>query len=108
VSETEILLGPLSGWNIIHYFLKEIRYFQVDEATARQIAAMFKERVYSLAPGESPEELLVTIAEKEFGLAQLHLPPAATRIVQRLDAPEAAEPAPAWPAPRPHRALDVR
>ncbi len=112
VSETEILLGPLSGWNIIHYFLKEIRYFQVDEATARQVAALFKERVYSLAPGESPEQLLVTIAEKEFGLAQLHLPPAATPIVQRLDAPEVGEsapaPAPAWAAPRPHRTLDVR
>src|SRR5260221_8340929 len=118
VSETEILLGPLSGWNIIHYFLKEIRYFQVDEATARQVAAMFKERVYSLPPGESPEELLVNIAEKEFGLAQLHLPPSAQPIVQRLDAPVPGAPAPglpvngeaapAWPAQRPHRALDVR
>ncbi len=97
VSETEILLGPLSGWNIIHYFLKEIRYFQVDEATARQVAAMFKERVYSLPPGESPEELLVNIAEKEFGLAQLHLPPSAQPIVQRLDAPVPGAPAPGLP-----------
>ena len=28
VSESDILLGPLSGWNVIHYFLKEIRYFE--------------------------------------------------------------------------------
>jgi homocitrate synthase len=108
VSETEILLGPLSGWNIIHYFLKEIRYYEVDEATARSIAAMFKERVYSLAPGESPEQLLVNLAEKEFGLAQLHLPPAASPIVQRLDVPETGEPAPAWLAQRPNRPVDVR
>lgn len=113
VSASEILLGPLSGWNIVHYFLKEIRYYQVDEATARLIAAVFKERVYSLAPDESPEQLLVAIAEKEFGLAQLHLPPAASPIVQRLDAPDAAavpeavDTAPVWPAPRPNRALDV-
>ena len=33
VNESEILLGPLSGWNIIHYFLKEIRYFQLDGQT---------------------------------------------------------------------------
>ena len=111
VNETEILLGPLSGWNIIHYFLKEIRYYQLDEATARAIAARFKERVYSLAPGESPEELLVAIAEQEFGLAQLHLPTTAAPIVQRLDAQEASDQGEAgsvWPAPRPNRALDVR
>ena len=25
VTESEVLLGPLSGWNIVHYFLKEIK-----------------------------------------------------------------------------------
>ena len=110
VSASEILLGPLSGWNIVHYFLKEIRYFQIDEATARSIADVFKERVYRLAPGESPEQLLVTIAEKQFGLAQLHLPPAAKAIVQRLDATDSQEPqneAEFWPETRSKPALDV-
>jgi len=93
VNESEILLGPLSGWNIIHYFLKEIRYYQIDEATAREIAAVFKERVYQLAPGESPEQILTTIAEKEFGLARLQLPQTASPIVQRLDsAPSPGDP----------------
>ena len=87
VTESEILLGPLSGWNAVHYFLKEIRYYQVDEATAKAITAMFKAQVYELAPGQSPEQLLVSIAETEFGLARLHLPPAASPIVQRLDVP---------------------
>jgi homocitrate synthase len=85
VSETEILLGPLSGWNIIHYFLKEIRYFEVGEATAKEIAAVFKQRVYQLSPDISPEEVLIEIAEKEFGLARLNLPRVAPPIVQRLD-----------------------
>ncbi|MBI3177127.1 MAG: pyruvate carboxyltransferase [Chloroflexi bacterium] len=90
VSESEILLGPLSGWNIIHYFLKEIRYYQLDEATAKEIAAVFKERVYQLAPGVSPEQVLIAVAEKEFGLARLELPETArTQIVQRLDSPAA-------------------
>lgn len=87
VTESEILLGPLSGWNAVHYFLKEIRYYQVDEATAKAITAVFKAQVYQLAPGQSPEQLLVSIAETEFGLARLHLPPAANPIVQRLDVP---------------------
>ena len=87
VSESGILLGPLSGWNIIHYFLKEIRYFQLDEDTARQIARVFKERVYGIQPDESPEELLTAIAEREFGLVHAQLPPAASPIVQRLDSP---------------------
>ena len=85
VSETEILLGPLSGWNIIHYFLKEIRYFEIDEATAKEVATVFKQRVYQLSPDISPEQVLIDIAEKEFGLARLNLPKVAPSIVQRLD-----------------------
>jgi homocitrate synthase len=88
VNESEILLGPLSGWNVIHYFLKEIRYYQLDEATAREIAAVFKERIYQLSPDISPEQVLTDIAEKDFGLAHLQLPETARRqIIQRLDAP---------------------
>jgi homocitrate synthase len=85
VSERDILLGPLSGWNVIHYFLHEIHYFQIDEATARDITKRFKEQVYSLN-GQSPAELLLHIATEEFHLSQLLLPEEARRrIVQRLD-----------------------
>jgi homocitrate synthase len=94
VTEAEILLGPLSGWNAVHYFLKEIRYYQIDEATAKDIAAAFKERVYQLAPDVSPEQVLINIAEKEFGLARLELPETArAQIVQRLDSPTPVRPA---------------
>lgn len=90
VSESEILLGPLSGWNLIHYFLKEIRYFQVDEATAKAIAVAFKDRVYHLAPEQSPEQVLLTIAEHDFGLTRLALPDGPrAQLVQRLDSPHA-------------------
>jgi homocitrate synthase len=92
VSETEILLGPLSGWNIIHYFLKEIRYYQLDESIAKEIAAVFKQRVYEKSPDISPEQVLIEVAEKDFGLVHMDLPQAApgehwrrTPIVQRLD-----------------------
>jgi homocitrate synthase len=90
VTESEILLGPLSGWNAIHYYLKEIRYYQIDEATAREITKVFKERIYDLVPENLPEQVLVHIAEKEFGLARLELPEVARgQIIQRLDSTEA-------------------
>lgn len=87
VTESEILLGPLSGWNAIYYFLKEIKYFQVDEATAKEIARAFKARVYDVSPDESPAQILVDLAEKEFELSRLDIPePYRDAVVQRLDA----------------------
>jgi homocitrate synthase len=110
VTEAEMLLGPLSGWNVIHYFLKEIRYYQIDEATAKDIAKVFKERVYQLAPDISPEQVLITIAEKEFGLAHLELPETArVQIVQRLDSANATTVRPASLTPGiPIRSVEVR
>jgi homocitrate synthase len=92
VSERDILLGPLSGWNTIHYFLKEINYFRLDEAAAREITARFKERVYQIGDDESPSELLLNIATEEYKLPKLVLPESARkRIVQRLDADTSKE-----------------
>jgi len=86
VSESEMLLGPLSGWNMIHYFLKEIKYYNLGEGTAREIAAVFKERVYNIGPNDSPTEILIDIAENEFGLNHLAIPERVKdNILQRLD-----------------------
>jgi homocitrate synthase len=95
VTESEILLGPLSGWNIIHYFLKEICGFTVDEATAKAISAAFKERIYGIAPGASPASLLIEIAEREFGLQPINVPEQFRRAVEQnltdTSAPEVGE-----------------
>jgi homocitrate synthase len=86
VNESEVLLGPLSGWNIIHYFLKEIKYYNLGEGTARQIAAAFKERVYNIGPQDSPAEILIDIAENEFGLSRIAVPERfKDNILQRMD-----------------------
>jgi len=74
VTESEILLGPLSGWNVIYYFLKEIKYFKLDPSTAKAITKVFKERVYELIPNVAPSQILAQIAEQEFGLGQLDIP----------------------------------
>ena len=86
VSESEMLLGPLSGWNMIYYFLKEIKYYNLGESTARKIAKVFKERMYNLSPNDSPTAILTDIAENEFGLSHLALPGSVKdNIFQRLD-----------------------
>jgi homocitrate synthase len=86
VTEREILVGPLSGWNVIAYFLREIKYYPLDDETARAITRAFKRRVYEVGADESPAELLVAIAEEEFGLAQMDIPaPYQDRVIQRFD-----------------------
>ncbi len=91
VNESEVLLGPLSGWNIVHYFLKEIKYYNLDEGIARQIAVVFKERVYNIGPQDSPAEILVDIAENEFGLSRIAIPQRfRDNLLQRMD--EESEP----------------
>jgi len=93
VTESEILVGPLSGWNMIYYFLKEIKYFEIDRATAKEIAKVFKARVYDSGPDESPAQVVMDIAEREFKLSRLDIPePYRDAVVQRLDAqPELEE-----------------
>ena len=92
VSESEILLGPLSGWNVIYYFLKEIKYFELDDKTAKEIASSFKARVYSLGPGESPAQVLLDIAERDFELKRLPIPDEyKDAVVQRMDARNGSE-----------------
>jgi len=85
VTETEMLLGPLSGWNAVYYFLKEIHYFKLDKDTAREITKVFKRRVYDTS-GHHPSKVLIEIAEGEFGLQrQKSSEPYLDAVVQRMD-----------------------
>jgi homocitrate synthase len=103
VSESEMLLGPLSGWNMIHYFLKEIKGYNIGEGTARQIAAVFKERVYNLGPNDSPTQILLDIAENEFGLSYIAVPERfKASILQRMDEQKAVV------EPREHKEAEQR
>jgi homocitrate synthase len=105
VSESEVLLGPLSGWNIVHYFLKEIKGYNLDEGTARQIAAVFKERVYNIGPNDSPTEILIDIADNQFGLSHITVPERfKDNILQRLDADQ-EPPVDSKPQQHPHHEI---
>ena len=92
VNESEIFLGPLSGWNVIYYFLKEIKYYQIDEATAKEVARIFKERIYEIGSDVLPSQVLIDIADDEFNLKKLDIPePYRDAVVQRLDSRQARE-----------------
>ena len=73
VSTSQILLGPLSGWNLISYYLKEVLNYQLDEEQAKEITGIFKSKTHEIEHARSPEVLLMEIAEG-YGLKKLIVP----------------------------------
>ncbi len=64
VTKNQLLLGPLSGWNLIYYFLREIEYIDVNEEQAKEIAKQFKLQVSEINKRRKPERLLLDIIRK--------------------------------------------
>ena len=58
VSSKQLLLGPLSGWNLIYYFLREVKFYDVSQEQAKVIAKEFKRLVSRIGNVYSPEDLL--------------------------------------------------
>ncbi len=81
----QLLLGPLSGWNFIYYYLKEIGNYIVTEEQAKEIATEFKNRQGKDSKIFKPENLIEQIAS-EFNLSKISIPQkyAKTRI-EKLD-----------------------
>jgi homocitrate synthase len=73
VDKNQLLLGPLSGWNLIYYYLKEVENFVISKEQARLIAQEFKGRTAEIGRRKKPEELLLEIAETH-GLSRHTLP----------------------------------
>ncbi|MBP9758757.1 pyruvate carboxyltransferase [Candidatus Dojkabacteria bacterium] len=73
VSASQILLGPLSGWNLISYYLKEVKNYELNDDQAKEITRRFKSRTNEITTKNNPETLLTEIAE-EYGLKQLIVP----------------------------------
>ena len=64
VNKNQLLLGPLSGWNLIFYYLKEVENFDITSEIAMEVAKEFKKRVKEINKKITPEKLLLTIAKK--------------------------------------------
>ncbi|WP_337869230.1 LeuA family protein [Meiothermus sp.] len=73
VDKNQLLLGPLSGWNLIYYYLKEVENFVINKEQAKQIAQEFKGRTAEIGRHKKPEELLLEIATSH-GLLRHTLP----------------------------------
>ena len=74
VTKKQLLLGPLTGWNFIYYYLKEMCDFIISPEEAKKITSEFKERVEEIRENQiKPEELLDQIAEK-YSLAKIDIP----------------------------------
>lgn len=63
VSKNQILLGPLSGWNLIYYYVKDIMGYDIDEKQAKDITKLFKSSIYRISQHNKPETLLNTIVQ---------------------------------------------
>jgi len=73
VSREQLLLGPLSGWNFIYYYLKEVEGYILNKQDAKQIAQDFKKEADKLCRKVKPEELLRKIVEK-YSLIKITIP----------------------------------
>ncbi len=70
VTRNQLLLGPLSGWNLIYYYLREIDYYDVTPDQAKVIAKLFKKHIHRVTKRNRPEVLLKKVVE-EFKLEKL-------------------------------------
>lgn len=73
VNKEELLLGPLSGWNFVHYYLQEVKNYVVEPNQAKEISKTFKERLAGLSEKLPPEKVLTKIAD-QFGLEKTKIP----------------------------------
>ncbi|MCS7059318.1 MAG: LeuA family protein [Meiothermus sp.] len=62
VDKNQLLLGPLSGWHLIYYYLKEVEAFEITREQAKRITQEFKSRTGEIGRRKKPEELLLEIA----------------------------------------------
>lgn len=73
VNQNQLLLGPLSGWNLVFYYLREIGNYDLTQDQAKEISTIFKNSPLKLSKKQKPESILFKIAD-EYGLIRRQLP----------------------------------
>ncbi|PIY68712.1 pyruvate carboxyltransferase [Candidatus Roizmanbacteria bacterium CG_4_10_14_0_8_um_filter_39_9] len=68
VDKKQLFLGPLSGKNLIYYYLREIEYYDLTQEQASEISLEFKSRAMEMNKKNKPETVLGKI------VAHYHLP----------------------------------
>lgn len=64
ITRNELLLGPLSGWNLIYYYLREVKYYDVQPGQAKVIAQEFKSQTEKISRLYTPDALLSEIVSR--------------------------------------------
>lgn len=73
VSKSQVLLGPLTGWNLIYYYLKEVAGYDISKDQAKLIAVEFKKKAREINKKIHPEKLLQDII-KDYPLVRIVVP----------------------------------
>mgnify|MGYP001575138186 CR=1 FL=1 len=72
VDKKQLFLGPLSGKNLIYYYLREIEYYDLSQEQAAEIAKEFKSQSDVMNKKNKPEAVLKKIVE-EYNLPKLSI-----------------------------------
>jgi len=64
VNKTQLLLGSLTGWHFIYYYLKEVKGFLISQDQAKSIAKEFKKKAGKVNRESSPEKLLLSVVKR--------------------------------------------
>lgn len=72
VDKSDFLLGPLTGVNLIYYFLKEIKGYKISKDDARKITLEFR-RSFDDYKIQDPEKILMIIADAK-GFKRIKIP----------------------------------
>ncbi|MFN3266700.1 MAG: hypothetical protein ACK41E_07655 [Deinococcales bacterium] len=73
VDKNQLLLGPLSGSNLIYYYLKEVENYAISREQAKIITEEFKRHTHEIGRGSRPEDVLIRIADSHL-IAKNSLP----------------------------------
>ena len=63
VTKNQLLLGPLSGWNLIYYYLREFKNYNISKDQAKEITIYFKRQIGRIGRLQNPESILLEILE---------------------------------------------
>ena len=73
VTKGQILLGPLSGWNLIQYYLREVKNLDITMEQAKEVTKKFKSGVSKIHKGFKAEKFLLEIV-KDYNIPKIKVP----------------------------------
>ena len=63
VTKNQLLLGPLSGWNLVYYYLREFKGYDLTKDQAQLITTDFKRQVGRINRNQNPESVLMDVLD---------------------------------------------